>query len=131
MFSTVAIGVEASDKMLTGIGHDHISPNISRSNHSRFHPMATNLTGRTRMIQNLPRALKLPLPVTSVMFYIFIYPTHSRMKVNLPVKFSPPSSNRRNTGRLSIVLQVLVLPIPRSSREGWIGTKDNRANGGN
>ena len=76
IFSTVLIGVEAIDKMLTEIGHDHISTNISRSNHSRFHPTAANLTGKIRVIQDLVRALDFPLPVTSVMFHPFIYPTH-------------------------------------------------------
>ena len=119
--------------MLTRIRHDHISTNTSRSNHSRFHLTAANLTGRIRVIQNLARALEFPLSVTSVMFYLLIYPTHGWRRVFqlLFLRLVLTGKILDVLAPLSIVLPVLVLPVPGSSREGWIGTKDNRANGGN
>ena len=101
----VAIGVKASDEMLIGIMHYHISTNItgSRNNHSEFYPMIANLIGRTRIIENLARTLQLPLLVALIGFFLLFAPTHAM--------FPPLNLTRENIlgilAPLSIVLQVL------------------------
>ena len=57
MAEAAAIGVEASDKILTGIVHYHISTN-TRRNHRKFSLFVASLTG---IIEDLARTLELSL----------------------------------------------------------------------
>ena len=106
MAEVVAIGVEASDKMLIGIMHYHISTNTdhSRNNHSKFYPIVANLIRRTRIIENLARTLELLLLVASIGLFLLFVPTHAMFPpLNLTVE-------KKMLGALAPLL--IALPVP-------------------